>query len=99
MAALRAEKISKSFRGLFTKKEVLSEVSLTIEEEVFGILGPNGAGKTTLMSIFSTLIRPDGGSLEVLGLDARKRPTPSGRGSTSAAVTPTSPGASPFGRT
>ena len=74
MAALRAEKISKSFRGLFTKKEVLSEVSLTIEEgDVFGILGPNGAGKTTLMSIFSTLIRPDGGTLEVLGLDARKK--------------------------
>jgi len=71
MAALRAEKISKSFRGLFKKKEVLHQVSLAIEEgEVFGILGPNGAGKTTLMSIFSTLIRPDEGRLEVLGLNA-----------------------------
>ncbi len=71
MAALRAERICKSFRGLFKRKEVLHQVSLSIEEgEVFGILGPNGAGKTTLMSIFSTLIRPDDGKLEVLGFDA-----------------------------
>jgi ABC-2 type transport system ATP-binding protein len=74
MMALRAEKICKSFRGLFKKKEVLHEVSLSIEEgEIFGILGPNGAGKTTLMSIFSTLIRPDCGVLEVFGLDAQKK--------------------------
>lgn len=99
MLALRAEKICKSFRGLFKKKEVLHEVSLSIEEgEVFGILGPNGAGKTTLMSIFSTLIRPDEGRLEVFGLDAKKRPTPCGKGSTSAAEIPTSPGASLSGR-
>lgn len=74
MLALRAEKICKSFRGLFKKKEVLHEVSLSIDEgEIFGILGPNGAGKTTLMSIFSTLIRPDSGRLEVFGLDAQKK--------------------------
>ena len=54
---------------------MLHEVTLTIERgEVFGILGPNGAGKTTLMSIFSTLIRPDCGTLEILGLDALKEP-------------------------
>src|SRR5690606_29613990 len=71
MAALRAERICKSFRGLFKRKEVLHQVSLSIEEgEVFGILGPNGAGKTTLMSIFSTLIRSDDGTLEVLGFEA-----------------------------
>ncbi|MDF0591323.1 ABC transporter ATP-binding protein [Candidatus Methanocrinis natronophilus] len=71
MPALRAEKICKSFKRLFQEKKVLFDISLSIERgEIFGILGPNGAGKTTLMSIFSTLIRPDGGSLEVLGRDA-----------------------------
>jgi ABC-2 type transport system ATP-binding protein len=34
---------------------------------VYGFLGPNGAGKTTTMRLLTGLIRPDAGTIEVLG--------------------------------
>jgi ABC-2 type transport system ATP-binding protein len=39
--------------------------------EVFGLLGPNGAGKTTTLEIIEGLTQPDGGVIEILGLDWR----------------------------
>ena len=37
--------------------------------EVFGFLGPNGAGKTTAIRVALGLLRPDAGSVSVLGRD------------------------------
>jgi len=39
---------------------------------VYGIVGPNGAGKTTLMRILVGALAPDGGDVQVLGLDPRQ---------------------------
>src|SRR5438445_1727201 len=47
----------------------LSGATFTIERGVTGLLGANGAGKTTLLGLVLGLTRPDGGTLEVLGLD------------------------------
>lgn len=53
--------------------EVVKGVSFAIEAgEIFGLLGPNGAGKTTTLECVIGLREPDGGEMEVCGLDARR---------------------------
>lgn len=49
----------------------LNHLDLHIDQgELFGFVGPNGAGKTTTMRILSGLLRADGGSVMVAGIDA-----------------------------
>lgn len=60
------------------EKEVfyaVNDVSLDIKEgEIYGVLGPNGCGKSTLIRMISTLLFPDSGSIEVLGIDVMQKP-------------------------
>ena len=44
--------------------------------EAFGFLGPNGAGKTTTIRTVLDLIRPNGGTVRVFGMDPRRRRRP-----------------------
>jgi ABC-2 type transport system ATP-binding protein len=42
--------------------------------EFYALLGPNGAGKTTTLRMIAGLIRPDAGSIHVVGIDALADP-------------------------
>ena len=49
--------------------EALRNVSLTINNGLFGLLGPNGAGKSSLMRTIATLQEADSGTIMMDGLD------------------------------
>ena len=54
-------------------KEVtaLDNVSLTLQNGIYGLLGPNGAGKSTMMNLITGTLRPDSGSIRWNGADIR----------------------------
>ena len=55
----------------FGKTQALKDLSFEVSEgEIFGFIGPDGAGKTTLFRIIATLLIPDEGTMEVMGLDS-----------------------------
>ncbi len=61
-----------SFGGL----RVTAEVSLAVgggERRL--IIGPNGAGKTTLFNLITGELKPDGGSVHLLGRDVTRLPS------------------------
>jgi ABC-2 type transport system ATP-binding protein len=48
----------------------VSELDLDVERaQVFALLGPNGAGKTTTVEMCEGFVRPDAGTIEVLGMN------------------------------
>ncbi|MEX8194252.1 ATP-binding cassette domain-containing protein [Comamonas guangdongensis] len=53
----------------------IDEVSLRVRPgELTALVGPDGAGKTTLLRMMAGLLRPDAGSLQVLGIDVTRAP-------------------------
>ncbi|MEU8701766.1 ATP-binding cassette domain-containing protein [Streptomyces sp. NPDC048680] len=55
-------------------KRALDGLDLAVARStVHAVLGPNGAGKTTAVRILSTLLRHDGGRVEVAGHDVRRQ--------------------------
>ncbi|MEU7277729.1 ABC transporter ATP-binding protein [Streptomyces sp. NPDC045431] len=64
-------------RGAPATPEVRATDGITMEVrsgEIFGLLGPNGAGKSTLVRQLTGLMRPDSGTVEVLGHDLVRHP-------------------------
>src|SRR3954449_1689307 len=54
----------------FGDRVAVDHVDLQVRRgEICGFLGPNGSGKTTFLRMLCGLLRPDGGSGQVLGHD------------------------------
>jgi ABC-2 type transport system ATP-binding protein len=68
---IQAQGVTKTFG----KTKALDGVDLRVAQgSVLALLGPNGAGKTTMLSILTTLLQPDGGTVRVAGYDALREP-------------------------
>ncbi|HVC50290.1 MAG TPA: LPS export ABC transporter ATP-binding protein [Burkholderiales bacterium] len=66
MSTLTVSNLQKRYR----KRQVVRDVSLMVNSgEVVGLLGPNGAGKTTSFYMMVGLVAPDGGSIELDGVE------------------------------
>ena len=54
---------------------VVKDVSVAVKSgEVVGLLGPNGAGKTTSFYMIVGLVPPNGGKIELNGIDITHLP-------------------------
>lgn len=54
--------------------QAIKDISLTIENGMFGLLGPNGAGKSSLMKTIVGLQKPTSGTIIFNGTDVSKNP-------------------------
>jgi ABC-2 type transport system ATP-binding protein len=69
--AIQLQGVHKSYGNV----HALRGLDLVVEEgEVFGFLGPNGAGKTTTIRCMLDLIRPDAGTISVVGVNPQADP-------------------------
>jgi ABC-2 type transport system ATP-binding protein len=69
-SALELRGLTKCF-----ERPAVDALDLTIRiGEFYALLGPNGAGKTTTLRMVAGLLRPDAGSVSVLGIDALRDP-------------------------
>ncbi len=70
--AIETKGLSKSFGGI----KAVDLLDLRVEVgTIHGFLGPNGAGKTTTIKLVLGLLKPDSGSMQVLGFEGGGRKT------------------------
>jgi ABC-2 type transport system ATP-binding protein len=71
LEAIRVESVSKSFG---TTRAVKDFSLIVAAGEIRGLLGPNGSGKSTTMKMIMGVLKPDSGSINLLGVDVLREP-------------------------
>ena len=61
---LQVAGLRRAFGGLVAVNDLGFEVA---QGEIMGLLGPNGSGKTTALNLMSGVLRPDTGSIRLMG--------------------------------
>ena len=65
----------RDFRKVYGDLVAVDDISFEVKRgEIFGFLGPNGAGKTSTLETLEGLRTPDGGSLQVMGINPTREP-------------------------
>lgn len=63
----------KDFKKNYGEFTAVKGISFEVQKgEIFGILGPNGAGKTSTLECLEGLRVPDGGTMEIMGINPAK---------------------------
>jgi branched-chain amino acid transport system ATP-binding protein len=63
---LEVSGLRRAFGGLVA----VNDLGFTVAQgEIMGLLGPNGSGKTTALNLMSGVLRPDAGSIRLVGQD------------------------------
>jgi len=71
-AIVQIEGLKKQYAG--ASQPAVDNLSLEISPgAVFGLLGPNGAGKSTMVMMLCGLMKPDSGSISIMGMDVREK--------------------------
>ncbi|MBU5425594.1 ABC transporter ATP-binding protein [Tissierella pigra] len=67
--AIKVSNFTKTYGDFIAVDGISFEVN---KGEIFGILGPNGAGKTSTLECLEGLRIPDGGTIDIMGIDPSK---------------------------
>ncbi|MCW4042630.1 MAG: ATP-binding cassette domain-containing protein, partial [Candidatus Bathyarchaeota archaeon] len=73
VVAISVSSLSKNFGAIRAVDGISFEVK---RGELFGFLGPNGAGKTTTQRMLTGILKPNGGTIHIMGFDLLKNPFP-----------------------
>lgn len=62
------------FKREYKEIHAVNDVSFSIDKgEIVGYIGPNGAGKSTTIKMLAGILRPDSGSIKIMGKDPFKK--------------------------
>lgn len=71
MPLIEVDGVTHAYREADAHREVLRDLTVTLNEHRIGIIGSNGSGKSTFIRMLNGLVLPTQGTVRVDGLDTR----------------------------